>query len=48
MRFSIGVAREDEGVAAFEAFDHLGGFGRPVFDPLGFIEHDDAVAAADR
>ena len=36
-----GRAGEDEGVAAAKAFDGLGGFGAPVFDALGFVEHDD-------
>ena len=31
-------AGEHEGVAAAQAFDHLGGLGAPVLDALGFVE----------
>jgi hypothetical protein len=44
MRFSMGGAGEDEGVAAAEAFYGLGGLGGPVFDALGFVEDDDVGA----
>ena len=36
-----GRAGEDEGVAAAQAFDGLGGFGAPVLDALGFVQHHD-------
>ncbi len=36
-----GCAGEDEGVAAAEAFDGLGGFGAPIFYALGFVKHND-------
>src|SRR5258707_15103421 len=39
-----GCASEDEGVSAAQAFDGLGGFGVPVLDALGFVEHDDVRA----
>ena len=36
-----GSAGENEGVAAAQAFDGLGGLGGPVLDALGLVEHDD-------
>ena len=36
-----GGAGEDEGVAALEPLDGLGGVGGPVFDALGFVQDDD-------
>jgi hypothetical protein len=35
-----GRAGEDEGVPAAETFHRLRGLGAPVFDALGFVEHD--------
>jgi hypothetical protein len=39
-------AGEDEGIAAPEALDGLGGAGGPVLDALGLVEHDDVGAEA--
>ena len=36
-----GCAGENEGVAALEAFNGLGGLGGPIFNTLGFVEDDD-------
>ena len=36
-----GRAGEDEGVAAAQALDGLGGLGAPVLDALRFVQHDD-------
>ena len=43
-----GRAGEDEGVAAAQALDGLGGLGAPVLDALGFVEHDDVRARGAR
>ena len=41
-------AGQHEGVAAGQGFDHLGGFGAPVFDALGLIQDDQVGAQLDQ